>query len=153
MITAVYARCSAIERLKLWEELECVAEDLHIPWLVGGDFNIIMNEEEKLGRLPVSQMETFDFAQCISNCALTKLPFSGSIYTWWDEKNGEDSIFKRLDRVLGNQLFWLECNQSDVQHLVRDGSDYSPLHVSCRAGGTVAKKLFRFLNFGQAPLF
>lgn len=62
MITVVYGRCSAIERLELWEELEWIADRLHIPWLVRVDFNVIINEAEKLGGLPVSQMETSDFA-------------------------------------------------------------------------------------------
>lgn len=83
-----------------------MAERLHIPSLVGRHFNVIMNEKEKFGGLPVTQMETSEFAQCVSNCALTKLPFSGSVYTWWNRRTGEDNIFKRLDRFLGNELFW-----------------------------------------------
>lgn len=71
----------------------------------GGNFNVILDEREKLGGLPVTQMETADFAQCISNCALTELPFSGSLYNWWNGRTGDDSIFKRLDRVLGNDCF------------------------------------------------
>ncbi|KAK4733470.1 hypothetical protein R3W88_007731 [Solanum pinnatisectum] len=42
-ITAVYARCSAIERLELWEDLEFIASQT-APWLVGGDFNTIVND-------------------------------------------------------------------------------------------------------------
>lgn len=45
LITSVYARCSALERLELLEELETIDSD-NIPWLVGGDFNVILNEEE-----------------------------------------------------------------------------------------------------------
>lgn len=80
MITAVYVKCSAIKRLELWEELECLANDLQISWLVGGDFNVILDDFEKLGELPATQMEITDFAQCMNNCALT-FPFTGSLYT------------------------------------------------------------------------
>lgn len=82
LITTIYARCSAVERLELWEDLERIAEGSSIPWVVGGDFNIILNDEEKLGGLSVSQVETTNFAQCISNCDLTEFPFSESLYTW-----------------------------------------------------------------------
>ncbi|KAG5583446.1 hypothetical protein H5410_054073 [Solanum commersonii] len=37
----------ALERLELWEEMEELAGNIQIPWLVGGDFNVILNEEEK----------------------------------------------------------------------------------------------------------
>ncbi|KAH0693231.1 hypothetical protein KY285_020328 [Solanum tuberosum] len=46
-IKLVYARCSEVERLELWEELGSIAEDCHHPWMVGGDFNVILKEEDK----------------------------------------------------------------------------------------------------------
>lgn len=122
-------------------------DGLHIPWLVGGDFNVIFDDSEKLGGLPVTQMETTDFAQCMNNSALTEFPFTGSLYTWWNGRTAEDSIFKRLDRVFANDIFWHEFNQSEVQHMVRDGSDHAPLHVICKAVQNIIRKLFRFLNF------
>lgn len=105
MIIVVYARYSAIERLELWEELEWMAEGLHIPWIVGGDFNVILNDSKKLRGLLVIHVETSDFAQCASNCALIEFPFFGSIYTWWNERTREESIFKRLDRYLAMRCF------------------------------------------------
>ncbi|KAH0636013.1 hypothetical protein KY285_035714 [Solanum tuberosum] len=79
----VYARCSAIERLELWEDLDFVANANQIvPWMVGGDFNTIVDGTEKLWGLPVSHFKTQDFVQCINNCALSELKFIGSRYTW-----------------------------------------------------------------------
>lgn len=48
-------------------------EDLHLPWIVDGDFNVILNEEEKLGGLAFTQQEASDFAQCLSSCGLIEL--------------------------------------------------------------------------------
>lgn len=45
--TIVYAKCNALERLDLWEDIYRLANNMHLFWLVGGDFNVIMNEEEK----------------------------------------------------------------------------------------------------------
>lgn len=95
----------------------------------------------------MTQMETTDFAQCISSCDLTEFPFTGSLYTWWNGRTAGDSVFKRLDRVFGNEIFWQECNQSVVLHMVRDGSDHAPLHVTCKTGHSMIRKPFRFLNF------
>ncbi|KAH0716859.1 hypothetical protein KY290_013428 [Solanum tuberosum] len=81
-ITSVYARCSSLERLELWDDLEEVAYCTNCPWLVGGDFNTITDESEKLGGLHVSQIEVDDFVQCISSGTLNEIKFSGSCYTW-----------------------------------------------------------------------
>lgn len=48
MITSIYARCNALDRLELWEELEAMG-NLNCPWMVSGDFNVILSKEEKLG--------------------------------------------------------------------------------------------------------
>ncbi|XP_015159412.1 uncharacterized protein [Solanum tuberosum] len=65
------------------------------PWLVGGDFNTIVDEIEKLGGLPVTQSETHDFIQCINSYALTELRFTGSTYTWCNGRIEED-YFKNI---------------------------------------------------------
>ncbi|XP_075080475.1 uncharacterized protein LOC107786790 [Nicotiana tabacum] len=99
-LTLVYAKCDVIERIELWNSLYAMASDMTVPWLVGGDFNVIWDEEEKFGGLPVSLNEVDDFRHCINTCNLTDLGFKGSIYTWWNGRSEEDCIFKRLDRCL-----------------------------------------------------
>lgn len=61
-ITIVYSRCSYLERFELWKDLEEISNHTNIPWLVDGDFNVIMNDSRKLGGLPVTQQETLDFS-------------------------------------------------------------------------------------------
>ncbi|KAG5599847.1 hypothetical protein H5410_031217 [Solanum commersonii] len=102
LITAVYARCNTLERLELWEQLEELTQGNLLPWVIGGDFNVILNEEEKLGGLDFTQHEAIDFASCISNCALSELKTTGSKFTWWNGRIEEACIFKRLNRVLVN---------------------------------------------------
>ncbi|KAG5570617.1 hypothetical protein H5410_060383 [Solanum commersonii] len=119
-ITAVYARCTQLERLELWEELEQF-DPLNYPWIVGGDFNVILNEEEKLGGLEFTQMEAIDFAQCINTCALSEVRFSGSKFTWWNGRINDECIFERLDRVLVNDVFREIFSSTEVQHLLARG--------------------------------
>ncbi|KAG5591558.1 hypothetical protein H5410_042072 [Solanum commersonii] len=38
-VTSIFARCSALERLELWDELQHLREDCLYPWIIGGDFN------------------------------------------------------------------------------------------------------------------
>lgn len=71
-IIVLYARFSHLERLELWEDLENIASNTHIPCLVGGDFNVIINESKKLRGLPVTQQETLDFSEYMNSCALNE---------------------------------------------------------------------------------
>lgn len=64
MVTSVYARCSLLESFELWEELESLDSE-GIPWLISGDFNVILNEEENLGGLDFTQQEAMNFARCM----------------------------------------------------------------------------------------
>ncbi|XP_049386883.1 uncharacterized protein LOC125851138, partial [Solanum stenotomum] len=128
-ISSVYARCNGLERLELWDELSSFAEDIQSPWMIGGDFNVCLNEEEKLGGLAFTQQEAMDFAQCISSCALLEVPFTGTRYTWWNGRIEDDYILKRLDKILVNHDFSTAFPAIGVQHFIRQGSDPVPLHV------------------------
>lgn len=46
LISSVYARCDVQERLELWEELQSVEPDNQTPWIIGGDYSVILNEEK-----------------------------------------------------------------------------------------------------------
>lgn len=106
VITSIYAICSALERLELWEELERWADEVIVPCIVCGDFNAILDQSGKLGGLPVTHQETMDFAQFINNFSLSEIRFTESSYTWWNGIIEEESIFKRLARVFGNTFFF-----------------------------------------------
>lgn len=145
IITLVYAKCDATERIVLLDRLYSLASDMTLPWLVGGDFNVIWDEEENFRGLPVHINEIDDFRHCVNKCNLFDLGFKGSIYTWWNGRDEEDCIFKRLDRCLGNmkiQKLWPEIN-----YLSKIGSDHSPMLISCNPNTGPIKKAFRFLNF------
>ncbi|XP_019256500.1 PREDICTED: uncharacterized protein LOC109234915 [Nicotiana attenuata] len=105
IVTFVYAMCDPIERIELWDNMYYLARDMTIPWLVAGDFNVIWDEEEKFGGLPVSINEVNDFRHCVNTCNLTDLGFKGSIFTWWNGRAEDDCIFKRLDRCHANLEF------------------------------------------------
>lgn len=42
ILTLVYAKCDVIERIELWDSFYAMAKDMITPWLVGGDFNVIL---------------------------------------------------------------------------------------------------------------
>ncbi|XP_060170581.1 uncharacterized protein LOC132601517 [Lycium barbarum] len=102
LVSAVYAKCDRQEREELWEDMVDLANQQDLPWIIGGDFNVIVSDEKKQGGLPVSSNETLDFSTCIQSYGLIDVGFTRSKFTWWNGRTEEDCIFKRLDRILVN---------------------------------------------------
>lgn len=92
-------------RYSSWQLLRRIAsihELKHLPWVVGGDFNDILYDSEKMGGVtrPFAQLQ--DFADAIADCGLQDLSALGNLFTWCNRRQGEDRIFARLDRFLCN---------------------------------------------------
>ncbi|XP_060178025.1 uncharacterized protein LOC132607961 [Lycium barbarum] len=147
LVSLVYAKCTQAERLELWDSLEDLSTSVDIPWMIGGDFNAITSVDEKFGGLPVTINEIQDFRGCIQNCGISDLGFSGSKFTWWNGQSGDDCIFKRLDRCMGNQLLQAKYSSVGINHLMRSGSDHAPMLISYTGDNKSIKKPFKFLNF------
>ncbi|XP_070041212.1 uncharacterized protein [Nicotiana tomentosiformis] len=131
MMTFVYKKCSSLKRLKLWDNLYYLTNDMELPWVVRGDFNIVLSEEEKIGGLHVYPPEYEDFASCVNSCGLFDLGYKGSPFIWWNGRPNEECIFKRLDIIFVNLPFQTLFPNIEVEHLIRTGSDHAPLLMSC----------------------
>ncbi|XP_059289518.1 uncharacterized protein LOC132043050 [Lycium ferocissimum] len=129
VISIVYAKCTNRERLDLWGSLEDLASQMHKPMIMAGDFNVIMSEEEKYGGLAVGTNEIQDFKLSMQNCEVQDLSFKGNRYTWWNGQSGDDRIFKRLDRCLGNFRLQQMFPEIEVYHLIKTSSDHAPLLI------------------------
>lgn len=120
-----------------------LAQDMTLSWLVGGDFNVIVDDEEKFG-LPILMNEVEDLRHCINTCNLFYLDFKGSIYTWWNGRTDDNCIFKRLDRCLANMEFQQMLPRLEITHLSKIGPDHCPTIISCDPSLAPIKKSFNF---------
>lgn len=101
---------------------------------------------KKLGARPVPKSEVADFNHCTNVYNLDDQGFKGSKYTWWNGRTDANSIFRRLERILGNgiqNIFPI----LEVEHLVRSGSDHTPLLITFNTSNENVVKPFKFLNF------
>ncbi|XP_060211851.1 uncharacterized protein LOC132639423 [Lycium barbarum] len=67
IVTLVNAKCDRMERVELWDSLHYLASNMTLPWLVGGDFNVICDEDEMFGDLPMTFNEVEDFRHFKAN--------------------------------------------------------------------------------------
>ncbi|XP_074265584.1 uncharacterized protein LOC141588024 [Silene latifolia] len=104
-VTMVYAFNGSNERQSLWANLSRLANNISGPWAIGGDFNCVLTEDERVGG-SFSRQDADDFRQCLHQCEVIDSPAMGALYTWNNKQCPADRVYSRLDRFLVNQE-WL----------------------------------------------
>lgn len=139
ILTAIYAKCNVVQRRELWNMLEDQSRGVDKPWLVGGDFNTILDCKEKIGgRMPnLKAMEEFQI-MCIK-CALEDYQVSQASFSW---TNGR--VREKLDRLLINVHWSTQINDFEPIQLNRISSDHNPYILKCKRQEMVHKSSFRY---------
>ncbi|XP_026399713.1 uncharacterized protein LOC113295596 [Papaver somniferum] len=124
----IYAPSNYIIRKDFWREIEEVRRYWSLPWVVGGDWNVITFIHERTS-CTKSNNAMRNFNRFISRHELIDLPMIGARYTWTN--NQVQCVRSRIDRILVS-VDW-ECRFPNVtqQALVRPCSDHSPLALIC----------------------
>ena len=104
VFTGVYGPFTKEERECLWEETGAIRGIWEEPWCLGGDFNIILsqNERSRQGRITSAMRR---FAQVVDELGLVDLQMQGGSFTWSGGLNNQSRA--RLDRFLVTPC-WLD---------------------------------------------
>jgi len=142
LLSCVYGFNTIGSRRGLWEELISFGSSLVEPWLLMGDFNSVLRQEERVGGALVNHYQTADFAECCDGLGLSDMQFTGCHLTW---TNG--TIWSKLDRVMCN-IPWLQKALLCHVDFLPSGclSDHSPCVVSLLDRPRRVNKPFRFWN-------
>ncbi|XP_020262814.1 uncharacterized protein LOC109838800 [Asparagus officinalis] len=127
-ITIVYALNDNSGRKALWHDILAFKNNVTGPWIIGGDFNTIINNSEKIGGVPVSVSDTEDFLDFISSSQLVHLKTAG------------------LDRVLANEDWIRNYTSSQVEFLTPNCSDHSPELITIGNEDYIGKRPFKFFK-------
>lgn len=114
-------------RHRSWELLRLLPGQSELPWVIGGDFNEILSNEEKAGGVPRSDSLIEMFRLALMECSLTDLGFVGQKFTWSNNRSAPDTVRCRLDRVCANSSWSALFPDSYVVHLRYLGSDHVPI--------------------------
>ncbi|KAF9589172.1 hypothetical protein IFM89_019488 [Coptis chinensis] len=125
VVTAVHAACLMVQRRQLWAELENLMPNL--PWVVLGDLNVVLHNDEKKGGLPSRRSSMLEFLNWYNNCDLQLSDHVGLKYTWCNNQHGSGRILARLDRVFYNQAWIQKFGGWRYKVGSREWSDHSPL--------------------------
>ncbi|XP_073120906.1 uncharacterized protein [Henckelia pumila] len=152
--TVFYGNSDTNLRHVSWElirRLEGMQELRDFQWLIGGDFNEICYDSEKLGGNMKPAAQIADFRGVLDDCNLQSLHCEGDIFTWVNRRNSDGLIFERLDRF-ASSFSWrmlypaAKCTSLDFYH-----SDHRPIHINLGTDSALAlvgrqsvRRRFRF---------
>ena len=84
-----------------------------LPWVCFGDFNELLQVEDKKEGAPRAHNLMQAFRDVLDLCGFVDLGYSGPDYTWQGQHKGE-LIWERLDRGVANYE-WLACVTAPLQ--------------------------------------
>lgn len=147
LISCVYGPTRWHLRDSFWRSLDVLANSFGGPWLCMGDFNCLLADLGKQGGLSFASSSSNPLQNLINDHGLIDLGFSGSPFTWSNNRDGLALIRERLDRGLGNCQWRTLFPRAIITHLGRAASDHSPLLLDTAGGAPPLKKLFCFEVF------
>ena len=123
------------------DELHTLFDNWDGPMLIGGDFNLVRNQDEKSNGV-INQLWVDAFNDWINRWGLLELKNSSRSYTWFN--NQDAPIMATLDRVLVNTVFDQKYPLSNVLVASRAGSDHVPLIINFGLNHMPKTSPFRF---------
>ncbi|TYI87927.1 hypothetical protein E1A91_D04G170700v1 [Gossypium mustelinum] len=144
LFTGIYRSPWWVLRKDLWVAFGYIAQNVKGPWTLAGDFNSLLNEDEKQGgsrknncTFPLFQQFCFDYS-------LKDIGFQGPKFTW-----NRGSLFECLDRARCNYQWDNLVPNSTVYHIHKIKFDHHPLAIRFGQYKTLkAPRPFRFLSSG-----
>ena len=145
---AIYASPRNEDRCILWNNFTKVVELHNKPWVMAGDFNEPLIDEDKFGGRGVSVNRSLAFKDCLEGSNMVDMGFVGPKYTWTNKRDISNLILERIDRFFMNPDWCVLYLDAKVTHLPHCHSDHCPVlmeafHVSPQA----SNKPFRFQEF------
>jgi hypothetical protein len=121
-LTWVYGEPRWEDRHLTWDKLRELKLVSNIPWVVLGDLNEIAFSHEKEGGNQRPNVYMQAFRDCLDDCELVDVGFSGEPFTW---RRGR--IRERLDRAVATSEWMIMHPGAILQHLPWTKSDHRPI--------------------------
>lgn len=143
--TGIYAWNTLKERKNLWGDIEKIEPNQNEPWIIMGDFNNVLRENDRLGGKVVMEAKYEDLASMMEKMDLYEKDSQGDHFTWSNKKSNR-MIFSRIDRIIAN-IPWHQQHINYTLFIMElEILDHSLLCLKTPGQVHLQKSHFKFLN-------
>ncbi|KNA12723.1 hypothetical protein SOVF_123320 [Spinacia oleracea] len=147
VFTAICGLHTIEDRRKFWTDLGGLKQSTwSTPWLISGDFNSVLDVQDRINRTDVTVAEIKDFNEFIDNCEFFESKSSGHFYSWHKGGDGNKTA-SRIDRSFGNAPWMSQKGVVCTEYLNPGISDHSPLLITCLPEDRGGGRPFKFFNY------
>jgi hypothetical protein len=130
VLYSIYGPAQSQNKAAFLAELANTCSKENLPYLVGGDFNIMRKPEDKSCGVFDTKWPSL-FNAVIESLDLREIVMAGRQFTWAGA--GDNPTYEKLDRVLASTEWELNSPLAKVEARDRNISDHTPLVVSTGA--------------------
>jgi hypothetical protein len=123
-LTSVYGPQPDGQKDLFLEELAAIKGSCPGPWLIIGDFNLILSAADKNNQ-HINRRNLQNFRRTVDELELQDLHLHGRLYTWSNERDNPTLV--KLDRALASLDWDHQFPSCHLQALSSDASDHCPL--------------------------
>lgn len=127
-LTFVYGDLVQAKRREVWDRLVSIGLNRDEAWMLAGDFNELLSNDEMSGGAIRSDSSFWDFRNMVQNCKLREIGFTGNCLSWggWDEKVW---VQCRLDRSFENSELFSLFPKASMEYPELWVSDHRPIRI------------------------
>ena len=127
-LACVYRDPVKAKRWEVWDPLVNIGLRRDEAWMLAGDFNQLLSNEEKSGGVVREESSFWDFRDMVQNCKLKEIWHTGNWLSWagWRDKVW---VQCRLDRSFGNSEWFSLFPRSNMEYLELWASNHHPIRI------------------------
>ena len=142
-MTFVYGDPVVECREYVWERLTRMSTTRTGAWLMCGDFNEIVSNQEKRGGRKRPETSFLPFKLMLNICGMMEFPYKGNSMSWIGYKSSR-KVQCRLDRAVGNEDWHQFFSHTNVEYLKLWGSDQRPILTRIQSRSVRLQRCFKF---------
>lgn len=127
LCTTVYAYNDETKRLDLWNYIAEQSNFFNLPWILAGDFNVILSSTDRINNGILNSTDDQDFFNRIYSANFKEPHLTGNFFTWRGGLNF--SIHRKTDRVFVNSLWMYKFPHFGIHFGHHSISDHTPIMI------------------------
>lgn len=147
LVTNVYGPQRLDDKIKFIDSLVDLRSRFGgLPWVIGGDFNMIRSLSKKKGGTRALYKDSSAFHCFSENMKLVDIETNNGMCTWNNKRGGDSQVASKLDRFMISEELLLLDKEIIADILPFVGSDHWPIQMEIKGIGTPRNKPFKFEN-------